>query len=67
MYNLLHVIEPVAIKCYIYQSRQILLRQMRLSYRNLGGGIVCCHHFVTLNLNQKRKSTLLLSLSGIHL
>ena len=66
MYNSIHVIEPVTIKCYIYQSRQILLRQMWLSYRNLGGGIVRCHPFVILNLNQKRKSTLLLSLSAIH-
>lgn len=67
MYNLIHVIEPATIKCYIYQFRQILLCQMWLSYRNLGGSIVRCHHFVILKLNQKRKSTLLLSLSRIHL
>ena len=67
MYNLIHVIELVTIKCNIYQSRQILLRQMWLSYRNLGEGIIRCHHLVILNLNQKRKSTFLLSPSAIHL
>lgn len=58
MYNLIHVIKPATIKCYIYQFRQILLRQMWLSYGNLGGDIVRCHHYVILNLNQWRKSSL---------
>ena len=52
MYNLTHVIQPATIKCQIYQFSQILLRQMWLSYRNLRGGIVRCHHFVIFNLDQ---------------